>query len=154
MYDSVGQFTAMKIYTDSSFDEKRNVCGIGLYIEDGAMSYNISNFISATDNNFGEMYAIYLAAIIAHGKDCIIYTDSMTAVAHINNYVKGDKPRSPQEYERYQRLRLMGYKIRQLKPTVVWLKGHRKYFQQNCIGNQLADTLAKQGRAKYYGSHQ
>ena len=139
----------MRIFTDSSFDDKRNICGIGLYIEDGSVSYTISNFVPANDNNYGEMYAIYLAAIIAHGKDCTIYTDSITAVAHIKNTVR-DKPRTQEEYRRFKKLQLMGYKIRQLKPNVVWIKGHRKFYQQICIGNQLADMLARQGRAKCY----
>lgn len=139
----------MKIFTDSSFDENKNVCGIGMYIENNGVNTTISNFIYTNDNNYGEMYAIYLAALLGHGKNCTIYTDSLTAVDYIEDHIK-EKPRTNEAFERHQRLKLMAYKIRQLKPDIRWVKGHKKCYQQICIGNQLADILAKQGRAKLY----
>lgn len=139
----------MKIFTDSSYDEKRKVCGIGIYIEKDCENTTISNFITTDDNNYGEMFAIYLAAIIGHGKNCTIYTDSLTAVDYIEDKIK-EKPRDEEAYIRHQRLRLLAYKIRRLKPDIKWIKGHQKHYQQLCIGNQLADLLAKQGRAKLY----
>lgn len=138
---------SLRIFTDSSFDEVQQVCGLGIYIEDGVMNQTISTFIHTDNNNYGEMYAIYIASILGHGKDATIYTDSQLAVAYINNQVK-EKPRSPQAYERHQRLRLLGYKIRQLKPNVVWIKGHKKTLDKLQVGNQLADILARQGRSK------
>lgn len=139
----------MKIYTDASLNSKNGICGIGLYVvPDNSKPYTISYWIESNDNNFAEMQAIYTASILGHGKNCTIYTDSQCAIAYINNNVK-EKPRTREQYERHQRLRLMGYKIRKLKPNLQWVKGHTKHFQTHSIGNQMADTLAKQGITKY-----
>lgn len=141
----------MRIFTDSSFDETKGICGIGLYIEpDNSKPFTLSHYIKSDDNNYGEMHAVYIASILGHGKDCTIYTDSQCAISYIKNQVK-EKPRSKEQYERHQRLRLIGYKIRKLNPKVEWCKGHHKVFQHIAIGNQIADSLSKLGRAKFYG---
>ena len=140
----------MKIFTDSSLDEKKGICGIGLYVMKGASNRTISHWIETNDNNYGELWAIYMAAILAHGKDCTIYTDSMTAICYINGNENIEKPRTQEQYIRHKRLQLLAYKIRRLEPTVLWTKGHLKYFQEIPIGNQIADNLSKQARAKYY----
>lgn len=139
----------MKIYTDSSFDESNKVAGIGIYIDKGGSSETISNFIKADDNNYAEMYAIFIAALIAHGKDCTIYTDSQISVAYIKDTVK-EKGRTFEEYKKHQRMKLLAYKIRKLKPKVEWIKGHQRVYELDPIGNQIADILSHQGRAKCY----
>jgi ribonuclease HI len=139
----------MEIFCDCSFDSKNKIAGIGLLIKDGVKQKTISNWIKAPDNNFGEIWAVYQAAILMGGRDGIIYTDSQTALAYVQDRVK-DKPRTREQYENHQRMRLMGYKIRKLKANVEWTKGHVGNFKQKSVDNALADCLAKQGRSKFY----
>ena len=140
----------MKIFTDSSLDEKKGVCGIGLYIMRGAQNETVSHWIKTDDNNYGELWAIYQAAILGHGKDCIIYSDSMTAIQYVNGNENIEKLRTQEQYIRHKQMQLLAYKVRKLNPHIEWTKGHLKYYQENAIGNQIADNLSKQGRAKYY----
>lgn len=140
----------MKIFTDSSLDEQKGVAGIGLYIMRGAQNETVSHWIKTDDNNFAELWAIYQASILAYGKDCIIYTDSQTALQYINGNENIEKLRTREQYIRHKQMQLLAYKVRRLKPHVEWTKGHLKYYQENAIGNQIADNLSKQGRAKYY----
>lgn len=138
----------MEIFTDCSYSGKLGIAGIGLYIKDGVKQRAVSNWIPAPDNNFGEIFAIYLAGILMGGKKGTIYTDSQVALAYINNEVK-DKPRTREQYERYQKMRLMGYKIRKLGVKVEWVKGHQHNLQKMAVDNSLADNFAKQGISKY-----
>lgn len=139
----------MEIFCDCSFDGKNKIAGIGLLIKDGVKQKTVSNWIQAPDNNFGEIWAVYQAAILMGGRDGVIYTDSQTALAYVQNRVK-DKPRTREQYENHQRMRLMGYKIRRLGAEVEWTKGHVANFKSKSVDNALADALAKQGRSKYY----
>ena len=139
----------MEIFCDSSYDSKNKIAGIGLLIKDGVKQKTISNWVQAPDNNFGEIWAVYQAAILIGGKDGVIYTDSQTALAYVQDRVK-DKPRTREQYENHQRMRLMGYKIRRLGAKVEWTKGHVANFKSKSVDNALADALAKQGRSKYY----
>lgn len=139
----------MEIFCDCSFDSKNKIAGIGLLIKDGVKQRAISNWIQAPDNNFGEIWAVYQAAILMGGRDGVIYTDSQTALAYVQDGVK-DKPRTREQYENHQRMRLIGYKIRKLKANVEWTKGHVGNFKQKSVDNALADALAKQGRSKFY----
>ena len=139
----------MEIFCDCSFDSKNKIAGIGLLIKDGVKQKTISNWIQAPDNNFGEIWAVYQAAILMGGRDGVIYTDSQTTLAYVQDRIK-DKPRTREQYENHQRMRLMGYKIRKLKANVEWTKGHVGNFKQKSVDNALADCLAKQGRSKFY----
>lgn len=139
----------MDIYVDSSFDDKREIAGIGLYIKNGVKERCISNWIPTDNNNFSEMFGIYLAGILIQGKKGTIYTDSMTALAYINNQVK-DKPRTREQYIRHQKMRILAYKIRRLGCNVQKTKAHEKKYQKESVGNNIADLLAKNGRAKFY----
>ena len=139
----------MEIFTDCSYDAKRKIAGIGILIKDGVKQKTISNWIPAPDNNFGEIWAVYLAGILMGGKEGTIYTDSQTALAYINNKVT-EKPRTHEQYVRHQQMKLMGYKIRKLGIKAEWVKGHVHNFQKDAISNSLADLLAKQGRSKFY----
>lgn len=140
----------MEIFTDASFDEKRGVAGIGLLIRKGAKQTNISNWIPAPDNNYAELWAIYMASILMGGRDGVIYTDSQTALSYIKNEIK-EKPRTKEQYERHQRMRLLAYKVRRLNPKVEKVKGHESKYQEKPLSNNMADLLAKFGRSKYYG---
>lgn len=138
----------MDIFTDCSYDAKRKIAGIGILIKDGVKQKTISNWIPAPDNNFGEIWAVYLAAILMGGKEGTIYTDSMTAIAYVNDIVK-DKPRTREQYENHQRMRLMGYKIRKLGVNVEWVRSHDKQLKYESLSNNIADLLAKMGVNKY-----
>lgn len=137
----------MDIYTDCSYNDKLGIAGIGLYIKDGVKRKTISSWMPATDNNIGEIWAIYIASILLSGKKGTIYTDSATALAYIKNEVK-EKPRTREQFERHQRMRLIAYKIRRLNPNVEKVKGHDHRFQEVAISNAIADLLAKEGIAK------
>ena len=78
----------VKVFTDASYDDKRGVCGIGIVIQDGVKQRTISNWILADNVHYGEMFAIYMAAVLCNGKDATIYTDSAVALAYLNNDVK------------------------------------------------------------------
>ena len=138
----------MDIFTDCSYNSKLGIAGIGIYIKDGVKQRAVSNWIPAPDNNYGEIFGIYIAGILMGGKDGTIYTDSQTAMAYINDAVK-EKPRNKEQYERHQRMRLIGYKIRKLGVKVAWVKGHQHNLQKMAVDNSLADNFAKQGISKY-----
>lgn len=138
----------MICYCDSSFDEKRKIAGIGIVIQEGSQQRMISNWIPCETNNYGELYAVFLATILTEGR-ATIYTDSQCALGYINKWVK-DKPRTEQQYFNHQRMRLLAYKINQYKPNVQKIKAHTGYMKLLEIGNAMADLLSKQGRAKYY----
>lgn len=140
----------MEIFVDASLDEKKGIAGIGIYVVNGALNITISHYYKTDSVNEAELWGIYIASILGHGKDCIIYTDSRTALAYVNQEVK-EKPRTHEQYIRHKKMEYLAYQTRRLKPCVRWVKGHQKYFQELYIGNQISDILAKQGRAKYYG---
>lgn len=137
----------MKAWVDSSFDNFRKVAGIGIYIEDGSRQKIISNWIPCRDNNYGELYAIYIGAILTGGGE--VYTDSETAIDYIKNRVL-NKPRTPEQYRFHQKMRLLAYKIRRLHPTVEKVKAHSREVRKLEIGNAVSDLAAKQGLAKYF----
>lgn len=139
----------MKVWVDSSFDEFRKVAGIGLYIEDGSRQKIISNWIPAPSNNYAELYAIYIGSIISHGTGATIYTDSECALDYVKNRIF-NKERTPEQYRVHQMMRVLAYKIRKLKPSVEKVKAHSRQIKLLEIGSNMADTAAKQGRAKYY----
>lgn len=138
------------IYTDASYDDKRHICGMGIVIQEGVKQRTISNWCIADSVHYGEMFAIYMAAVLANGKkDVTIYTDSAAALAYINEDVK-ERPRTTQQYYLHQSMKVLAHKINQLGANVQKVKSHCNNFKQKSIGNSLADILAKQGRSKAY----
>lgn len=135
-------------YCDSTYDEKRKVAGIGIVIQKGLQQKIISNWVHCPSNNYGELFAIYLGAILTHGKGTI-YTDSECAISYIENRVK-EKPRTKEQYYNHQMMKVLAYKVRLLNPKVCKVKAHTGYMKLLEIGNAMADLLAKQGRAKFY----
>lgn len=148
----------MKIYTDSSFDEKRKLAGWGVVIIDGQKRRVFSNWTKAPDNNFGEMHAIYMAAVISGGKEATLYTDSQTALDYIEGRrgaeyeSKHKKEWTHSQYIRHKQMQLMAYKIKRANPRLAFdkIKGHQRDYKLHALGNNLADLMAKEGRAKYY----
>lgn len=51
----------IKAYVDSSW--KDNVAGFGVYIVEGVKERIFSNTIPTDNNNYGELWAVYQAAI-------------------------------------------------------------------------------------------
>jgi ribonuclease HI len=141
---------AVRVYVDSSYDEKKKIAGYGIYVLDGVKEKSYSNFIPAPSNNYGELWAIYQAAILTSGKrDVVIYTDSQTALQYINRQIK-EKERYFDKYIIHKQMELLAYKIRRLNPTCEKIKGHVSHFQKHCTAQNIADLLAKRGRSKYY----
>lgn len=139
----------MKIFVDASLDERKGIAGVGIYVMRGASNRTISQWYRTNNVNEAELWGIYQAAILGHGKDCTIYTDSKTALAYVNKEVK-DKPRDFEQFKRHKRMELLAYKVQRLNPRIEWIRGHCKYYQELPIGNQISDMLSKQGRSKYY----
>lgn len=135
-------------YADSSFDEKRNIAGIGILIKKGEKERIYSFWTRAHSNNEAELFAIYMAGILI-GERGVIYTDSQTAISYILGNIK-DKLRTKEQYIRHKHCELIAYKIRKLGLSVDKIKGHRHVYQSHAMGNNIADMLAKAGRAKFY----
>jgi len=138
----------MKVYCDSSYDERNNVAGIGITIENGQKRRTYSTWIKAHSNNEGELFAIHLASILSEGKG-VIYTDSQTALAYIKGEIK-DKPRSRQQYINHKHCEYWAYQLRRRGIIPEKIKAHQKNYQLHSFGNRLADLLANEGRAKFY----
>lgn len=138
----------VKVFTDASYDDKRGVCGIGIVIQDGVKQRTISNWISATNVHYGELFAIYMAAVLTNGKNATIYTDSAVAIAYLNNEVK-ERPRTTEQYYKHQEMKVLAYKVNKLDVKVEKVKAHANNFKQDSLSNSLADVLSKMGRSKF-----
>ena len=133
----------IKAYVDSSW--KDGIAGFGVYmVTNGVKERFFSNWIKTDNNNYGELWAIYQAAIFCANRDAVIYTDSQTALAYINGTVK-DKERTPEQYIRHQQMKVLAYKINRLGVRCEFVKGH----QHNEYDNNLADFLSKKGLDKH-----
>ena len=139
----------MKCYVDSSFDIKKGVAGLGIVIQKGEKQHIYSNWIPCGSNNYGELFAIYLAAILTNGQ-ATIYTDSECALAYLNGRINNEKPRTYTQYIEHQKMKVLAYKIKRLNPNVQKVKAHTKQVKFLSIGNEMSDLLAKQGKCKYY----
>lgn len=138
----------MKIYTDASIDERNQIAGIGIIIQNGQHRKIYSTWIKARTINEAELFAIHLALILSEGQGTI-YTDSQTAISYIKNEIK-DKPRSMQQYINHKHCEYWAKQIRNRCVCPEKIKGHQKNFQVHSFGNRMADILAGEGRAKYY----
>lgn len=133
----------IEVYVDSSWRD--GIAGYGVYIvTNGVKERFFSNWIKTDNNNYGELWAIYQAAIICACRDAVIYTDSQTALSYIKGTVK-DKKRTPEQHIRHQQMRVLAYQIRRLGVPVEYIKGHQK--KEYC--NNLADLLAHKGLDKF-----
>ncbi len=135
-------------WCDSSYDEHKKIAGFGIIIQDGQKQRTYSNWLPAPNNNYGEMFAIYETAILLGGRG-IIYTDSQTALSYINKEIK-ERPRTKEQYINHNKMKFLAYKIRQLGISVLKIKAHQHKIQTHSLGNNMADLLARNGRAKFY----
>lgn len=138
----------MKVYTDASFDDKNKIAGIGVCIVDGYKQRTYAVWTKARTINEAELFAIHLGSILSEGKG-VIYTDSQTAISYINNQVK-EKPRTQEQWLNHKYCQYWAYQIRKRKISVEKIKGHLNHFQTHQLCNNMADILAKAGRAKFY----
>ncbi len=144
----------MIIYTDSSYNDKHGVAGIGCLIIDGEKRRIYSNWIKLANNNLGELYAIYYALTIAGSKPGphTIYTDSQTAIAYITGNIK-DKPLTPEQQKNRLECRKWAYRINRIAPEglkIEKVKAHTGHYQRNAVNNAMADILAKEGIVKFF----
>lgn len=141
----------MIFYTDASYDEKRKIAGWGVVKEHhGNLGKPISNFGEFESINEAELFAIYQACILAGGSQAEIVTDSQSALSYIQKTVK-DKERTKEQHIRHKRCEFWAYKIRKFKNcTFSKQKAHTGYYQTRSIGNEIADSSARFGRAKFY----
>ena len=149
----------MRAYCDSSYDDKRKTAGIGVIIENGSERRVYSNWLPARSNNEGELFAIYVSVILMNGRGTI-YTDSQTAISYIKGEIKEDKSRGRDQWLNHMYCKFWAYRIRNLMVkdengrcllNIDKVKAHQHNYHTHSIGNRLADLLAKEGRAKFYG---
>lgn len=138
----------MKVWTDASFDEKLGIAGIGIFIQDGQKQRTFAVNTKSRTINEAELFAIHLGSILSEGKG-VIYTDSQTAIQYINNQIM-DKPRTQAQWLNHKYCQYWACQIRKRGIQVEKIKGHLNYFQKHQLGNNMADILAKMGRAKFY----
>ena len=131
----------IKAYVDSSWRD--GIAGFGIFIKDGVKERSFSYRIRTENNIYGELWAIYQAAIFCACHDAVIYTDSQTAIQYLNKAVK-DKKRTPEQYIRHQQMKVLAYKINRLGVRVEYVKGH----QREEYNNNMADLLAHKGLDK------
>lgn len=141
----------MRTYSDSSFDDKRKIAGIGVVVyDDGGKKHTHNCSIKARTNNEAELYAIYWASIWNENRG-VIYTDSQTAISYIKGEIK-DKPRTHEQYINHKHCEYWAVKIRKRGIQVEKIKGHRNIMHPHYMGNRSADLEAEEGRANYYAN--
>jgi ribonuclease HI len=138
----------VKAYCDASFNERLNMAGIGILIQDGQHERNFYLFTKAPSNNWAELFAIKMAGILTHNQ-AEIYTDSQTAIQYINRQI-GEKERSKKQYIIHKQCELLAWEIRAQNLPIEKIKAHTHNFQLHSMGNRMADLNAKRGLAKYY----
>lgn len=138
----------MKAYCDASFNERLNMAGIGILIQDGQHERNYYLFTKAPSNNWAELFAIKMAGILTHNQ-AEIYTDSQTAIQYINRQIS-DKERSKKQYIIHKQCELLAYEIRAQNLYIEKIKAHTHNFQLHSMGNRMADLLARRGLARYF----
>lgn len=146
----------MIIYTDSSFNDKHKVAGIGCVIICGQQRRIFSKWIKTENNNIGELYAIYYALelIREYPGPHTLYTDSQNAIAYISDNVK-DRPLTPKQQKNRLECRKWAYRINQIAPQdlkIEKVKAHTGHYQFKAINNAMADLLAKEGIVKFLNS--
>lgn len=132
-------------FTDANID-KKGIAGIGIVIIENGKRKEYALFTKCRTINAAEIFAIHLANILTHGQ-ATIYTDSLTAIAHINNEIK-DKPRTRQQYLNYLECKYWAYQIRKSPVKVLKVKAHTNHRNELAANNKLADTLAMLGYLK------
>lgn len=144
----------LRVFTDSSYDNRYGIAGIGCVIIENQKRRVYSNWVKVSNNNIGELYALWFALNIIQGKDAEIYTDSTTALSYIADEIK-EKPLTPQRLKNRIELKKWGYRIRQITSpltTFQHVKAHTNFCDEKYQQQSLADALAKEGVKKFFYS--
>ena len=142
------QATKLDIYTDGGCVPNPGAGGWGVAVyQDGEEAWSESGGEIETTNNRMELTAIIKALELAHGRPCLIFTDSMLCVNTLSQWAKGWKARGWRRADGGQVKNLdlvkRAYELfRNSKAKMVWVKGHA-----GNVGNERADKLASEGRA-------
>lgn len=134
----------MKIFVNTSLD--KDIIGIGLYVEDKNNNQTISQYYKTNDINEAELWGIYQASILGYGKDCIIFTNSKTAIKYIQKEYKNEA-KTKEEYMQNKKCEYLSYKIRRLKTKI---KYTHEYINSNELpwGNTVSNYLAQKSKEK------
>ena len=141
---------SLAIFTDGSSLEGQAKCGAGLHIahlgespDSPPLHANISIALGENDNNFGEMAALFVAAMIAsvhqlhYPEDhVLIFTDSLLSVGYINHTWPSPTQKNLSQTTR----KLFDGPLKEGNTKLYWIKGH-----SGLLGNDLADKEAKDG---------
>ena len=138
----------MRAFSDASYVDGEGVAGIGVVLDKGLKTTIVSNWIPCCDINYAELFAIYIAGILLGGKGTV-YTDSQAAIEYIKGNITEERPRTKEQYIRYQQKKVLAYKIRKLDLEIIKVKGHSKEFKMTELNNNEADLQARKGVAKY-----
>ena len=142
------QATKLDIYTDGGCVPNPGAGGWGVAIyQDGEEVWSESGGEIETTNNRMELTAIIKALELAHGRPCLIFTDSMLCVNTLSRWAKGWEAKGWRKADGGQVKNLdlvkRAYELFQnSKAKMVWVKGHA-----GNMGNERADKLASEGRA-------
>lgn len=142
------QATKLDIYTDGGCVPNPGAGGWGVAAyQDGEEVWSGSGGEIETTNNRMELTAIIKALELAHGRPCLIFTDSMLCVNTLSQWAKGWKAKGWRKADggEVKNLDLVkrAYELFQnSKAKMVWVKGHA-----GNVGNERADKLASEGRA-------
>ena len=141
------QATKLDIYTDGGCVPNPGAGGWGVAVYQGGEEvWSESGGEIETTNNRMELTAIIKALELAHGRPCLIFTDSMLCVNTLSQWAKGWKAKGWRKADggEVKNLDLVkrAYELFQnSKAKMVWVKGHA-----GNVGNERADTLASEGR--------
>jgi ribonuclease HI len=138
----------MRAFSDASYVDSAGVAGIGVVLDKGLKTTIVSNWIPCCDVDYAELFAIYIAGILLGGKGTV-YTDSQAAIDYIKGNITDERPRTKDQYIRYQQKKVLAYKIRKLDLEIIKVKGHSKEFKMIELNNNEADLQARKGVAKY-----
>lgn len=147
----------IKIYTDSSFNDKYKVAGVGVVIDLEIEKKLFKNCFKLPNNNTGELAAIWYALSIArkYKPPFIIYTDSQTAIDYINGVAEKKKDLTPEKIRNRLELKKWAYRIKKIMPIecqILHIKAHTGHHNDNAVNNAHADQEAKNAVYKYINS--
>lgn len=147
----------INIYTDSSFNDKYRVAGVGVVMDFGVEKKMFKNCFNLPNNNTGELAAIWFALSIArkYNPPFIIYTDSQTAIDYINGVAEKKKELTAEQLKNRLELKKWAYRIKKIMPNdcqIIHIKAHTGHHNDHATNNDHADKEAKNAVYKYIKS--
>lgn len=135
--------TGLDIYTDGGCVPNPGAGGWGVAVyQDGEEVWSESGGEIETTNNRMELTAIIKALELAHGRPCLIFTDSMLCVNTLSQWAKGWRKADGGQVKNLDLVKRAYELFQNSKAKMVWVKGHA-----GNVGNERADKLASEGRA-------